>query len=86
MENARGEDGVGFARAAAGVYALKFFRRCERQPAFTVEEFFQPSVAGTAFAPDDFRRDAIAQFAAMTPPFQPIFVADHVINRDAGDF
>lgn len=54
----------------------EFFGRSKWQAAFAVEEFFQPLIAGTAFAPDDFRRDAITQFAAMTPAFQPVFVAD----------
>jgi hypothetical protein len=56
--------------------ASKFLGRGERQAAFAVEKFFQALVAGTGLAPDDFRRNKIAQFAAMTPAFQPVFVAD----------
>ena len=98
MENAGGEDGVGFAfeqhlgqvfefaRATAGHHALKFRGGCEWQAAFALEKPLQPLVAGTAFAPDDFRRDQVSHFPAMTPPFQPVFVADRAFNRDAGGF
>ena len=72
MENARGEDGGGVPFH----FPSKFLGGRERQAAFAVEQFLQPPVAGTRFAPDDFRRDKIAHFAAMTPPFQPVFVAD----------
>jgi len=54
----------------------KFLGWSKRQAAFAVEKFFQPPVAGTALAPDDSGRDTVAQFAAMTPSFQPVFVAD----------
>src|ERR1039457_3341349 len=57
-------------------YSLKFLGGRERQAAFAVEQLFQPPVAGTRFAPDDFRRNTIAQFAAVPPPFQPVCVAD----------
>ena len=81
-------DGVGaeVENARGHSHELELLSRGEWQTSFAIEKLLQPPVAGTAFAPDDFRRDAIAQFAAMTPPFQPIFVADHAINRDARDF
>ena len=61
---------------ADGVVASEFFGRGKRQAAFALEQFLQPLVAGTALASDDSGRDEFAQFPAMTPPFQPIFVAD----------
>jgi len=67
MENARGEHGIHF---------LKFLGGREGQAAFAVEQFLQPPVAGTRFAPDDFRRDKIAHFAAITPAFEPVFPTD----------
>ena len=54
----------------------KFFRRREGQAAFAIEKFFQPPVAGTALAPDDFRRHPITHFATKPPPFQPVFPTD----------
>jgi hypothetical protein len=63
----------------------KFFRRRERQTAFALEKFFQALVAGTALAANDPGRDEIAQFAAGTPAFEPIFPTDGTFNRDAGD-
>ena len=82
MQNARDEDGVGYA----GHIWLKFFCGREGQAAFAVEKFFQPLVLGTARAPDYCGRNEFAHFTAMTPPFQPVFVADGAFNRDAGDF
>jgi hypothetical protein len=66
--------------------ALKFRGGRKGQAAFAVEELFQPPVAGTALATDYLRGDAVAQFAAMTPPFEPVLVANRAFNRDAGDF
>src|ERR1035441_9446518 len=57
-------------------YSLQFLAGRDGQAAFAVEQFLQPPVAGTRFAPDDFGRNTITQFAAVTPPFQPVFVAD----------
>ena len=57
-------------------YFLKFFRGREGQAAFAVEQLFQSPVAGTALAPDDFRRDKIAHFATKPPAFQPVFPTD----------
>ena len=75
---------VNVAAARDGV--SKFLGRGKRQAAFAVEKFFQPPVAGTALAPDDYGRDAIAQFAAITPAFEPVFPTDRTFNRDAGNF
>ena len=72
--------------AAARDGVSKFLGRDKRQAAFAVEKFFQPPVAGTRFATDNFRRDKIAHFAAKPPAFQPVFVADRAFNRNAGDF
>lgn len=77
VENARGENGVGFL---PHVRLLKFFCGSERQTAFAVEEFFQTPVTGTRFAPDDAGRNELAQFATVAPPFQPVFVADRAFN------
>ncbi len=62
--------------AAARDGVSKFLGRGEGQAALAVEKFFQPPVAGTRLAPDDFRRDAVAQFAAMTPALEPVFPTD----------
>ena len=64
----------------------KFLCGGEGQAAFAVEKSLQPPVAGTGFAADDFWRDTIAQFAAITPAFEPVFPTDGAFNRDAGDF
>ena len=82
MENARGEDGVGFAWHIR----LKFFRGREGQAAFAVEQFFQPFVLGTALTSDDGRRDQFTHFAAKPATLQPVFPTDGTFNRDAGDF
>lgn len=76
-----GREGGGLSFAS-----LKFFRRSKWQAAFVVEQFLQPPVAGTAFAPDDFRRDKVAHFATKPPAFEPVFPTDGAFNRDAGDF
>jgi hypothetical protein len=75
-----------FKRRRHDIFPSKFFGGRERQAAFAVEKFFQPSVAGTCFTPDDGGRDLITQFATIPPPLQPIFVADGALNRNAGDF
>ena len=82
MENARGEDGVGFVWHIQ----LKFFRGREGQAAFAVEKFFQPLVLGTARAPVDAGCNELAAFAACAAAFEPVFPADRAFNRDAGDF
>jgi hypothetical protein len=80
VENARGEDGVGFALPS------KFFRGCEGQTAFAVEQFLQPPVAGTRFAPVDSGRNQLTAFAARAPAFEPVFPTDRAFNRNARDF
>ena len=54
--------------------------------AVVVEEFAQAAVAGAAGALDHFRRDAVAEFAAPAPAFEPVFPTDGAFNRNAGDF
>jgi hypothetical protein len=54
----------------------KFLGWGKRQAAFAVEKFFQSPVAGTALAPDDFGRDELAAFAAITPAFEPVCPTD----------
>ena len=73
VENARGEDGVGFA---FHFLPLKLFRESKRQTAFAVEQFLQPPVAGTALAPDDSGRDKLAALAARASAFEPVFPTD----------
>ena len=72
--------GMGEIRTASNTrlpaFPSKFFCGREGQAAFAVEKFFQPPVAGTRFAPDDFGRDAVAQFAAIPPAFEPVFPTD----------
>lgn len=65
---------------------LEFRGGRKGQAAFAMKQLFQPPVAGTALAADHLRGDAVAQFAAMTPPFQPVLVANRAFNRDAEDF
>lgn len=81
MEDARGEDGVGFA-----FHRLKFLGRREGQTALALEKFLQPPVAGTALAPDDTGCNELAAFAAGAPAFEPVGPTDRAFNRDAGDF
>ena len=64
---------------------LKLIGGSERQAALALEKCFQAPVAGTALAPDNLGGDAIAQLATIAPPFQPVFIADGALNRDAGD-
>ena len=73
MENARGEDGVGFA---FHFLPLKLFRGNKRQTAFAVEQFLQPPVAGTRFAPDDARRNQLAALASGATAFEPVGPTD----------
>ena len=54
----------------------EFLGRSEWQAALALEQFLEPSVAGTAFAPDDGGRDTFAQFAAIPPAFEPVFPTD----------
>ena len=82
MENARGKGGVGFPLHIPS----KLLGGREGQAAFAVEQFLQPPVVGTRFAPDDFRRDKIAHFAPIAPAFQPVFPSDRAFNRNARDF
>jgi hypothetical protein len=65
VENARG-----------GSHELELFGGNKGQTAFAFEKLFQPSVAGAALAPDDFRCNAIAQFAAIAPALEPVFPTD----------
>ena len=74
--------GIRFWRTAKS----ELFGGREGQAAFAVEEFLQPPVAGTRFAPVGSGRDKLAAFAAGTPAFQPVFPTDRAFNRDARDF
>ena len=66
--------------------ASEFFGRGKWQTTFAFEKFLQPTVAGTAFAPDDAGRDEVAHFTTKPPAFQPVFPTDRTVNRNARDF
>jgi hypothetical protein len=58
------------------IRVLELFGWSEWQAAFALEKLLEPLVTGTAFAPDDFRRNKVAHFTTEPPTFQPVFPTD----------
>src|SRR2546421_7728533 len=67
-------------------WRLELGGACKRQPTFTLEKSFQSPIARATFAPDDPRSNALSKLTAIASAFEPIFVTDSALNRNAGDF
>ena len=66
----------GRGRDCRGARCSQFLGLLERQAAFAVEELAKTAVTGTVGAADDFRRDAVARFAASAAALEPVFPAN----------